>query len=630
MGKRGGEKKQPKNSGLGGALRNQERARNGPMSNLHTADFLEEFKGQQSVVDAGDFEELVTRAMAEEREFCTRTDAKLVTDEDMQVKAEPTAPQLSYMASRQNLLRIPRRPPWSVGMTKEALAAKEQESFYVWRSELAKLEQEGVATVTPFEKNLEIWRQLWRVVERSDVLCQIIDARNPLLFRSRDLERYIAEISLRQRRQMVPAREEPAEQAGQMGQTGARQAKKTITPSTPMVPLKPAGYMKSTLLILNKADMVPVQARKLWADYFDAFGIKYVWFSALWEEQKIQQAVRAASGASGGVSGADGAGDNAAVDTAASAGAASGATPAAAPDAALLGQAVTEQVEDPRLRLVTRLELLEILQSYASRYSAAPEVPGAADRAEQADHTAQAGQADSSVPADRPRQAVTVGTVGYPNVGKSSLINVLAIETGVRTAVGSTPGKTKHFQTIQLNQSIILCDCPGLIFPSFSHCRADLVCNGILNINTERQYLDPIRLLAARIPVRVFEKVYGVSFPPLDKFSVKHIPQGINPNETYSTAEQICDVIAEKHGYTQSYGGTDRTKVSRMIIRDLFNGRLLWVTLPPPIPSAAEREARLREFLRKRQEQKAQAAEVADPVSDQGDATADVESDGDA
>ena len=36
--------------------------------------------------------------------------------------------------------------------------------------------------VTPFEKNLEVWRQLWRVLERSDWAVQVVDARNPLLY----------------------------------------------------------------------------------------------------------------------------------------------------------------------------------------------------------------------------------------------------------------------------------------------------------------------------------------------------------------------------------------------------------------------------------------------------------------
>lgn len=48
--------------------------------------------------------------------------------------------------------------------------------------------------LTPFEKNLEVWRQLWRVVERSDLLVQIVDARDPLLYYSPDLVGYIAKV----------------------------------------------------------------------------------------------------------------------------------------------------------------------------------------------------------------------------------------------------------------------------------------------------------------------------------------------------------------------------------------------------------------------------------------------------
>lgn len=47
--------------------------------------------------------------------------------------------------------------------------------------------------VTPFEKNLEVWRQLWHVCERSDIMVQIVDARNPLFYRSKDLDVYAKE-----------------------------------------------------------------------------------------------------------------------------------------------------------------------------------------------------------------------------------------------------------------------------------------------------------------------------------------------------------------------------------------------------------------------------------------------------
>lgn len=53
---------------------------------------------------------------------------------------------------------------------------------------------------------------------------------------------------------------------------------------------------------------------------------------------------------------------------------------------------------------------------------------------------------------------------GFPNVGKSSLINALKGRKVV--SVSRTPGHTKHFQTIFLTNTVRLCDCPGLVFPS--------------------------------------------------------------------------------------------------------------------------------------------------------------------
>lgn len=46
------------------------------------------------------------------------------------------------------------------------------------------------------------------------------------------------------------------------------------------------------------------------------------------------------------------------------------------------------------------------------------------------------------------KNCVTVGFVGYPNVGKSSVINCLMDQKKV--SVSATPGKTKHFQVIDL------------------------------------------------------------------------------------------------------------------------------------------------------------------------------------
>lgn len=57
-----------------------------------------------------------------------------------------------------------------------------------------RLEQLDGIVITPYERNLEFWRQLWQVVERSDVLVQVVDARQPLLFFSTKLDDYIREV----------------------------------------------------------------------------------------------------------------------------------------------------------------------------------------------------------------------------------------------------------------------------------------------------------------------------------------------------------------------------------------------------------------------------------------------------
>lgn len=75
-------------------------------------------------------------------------------------------------------------------------------------------------------------------------------------------------------------------------------------------------------------------------------------------------------------------------------------------------------------------------------------------------------------------QSVTVGVVGYPNVGKSSLINSLkrskvskkadlCSDAHRRTqvcAVAAQPGHTKELQTIQLERGIKIVDSPGVVF----------------------------------------------------------------------------------------------------------------------------------------------------------------------
>ena len=103
---------------------------------------------------------------------------------------------------------------------------------------------------------------------------------------------------------------------------------------------------------------------------------------------------------------------------------------------------------------------------------------------------------------------ITIGFVGYPNVGKSSTINALL--GAKKVSVSSTPGKTKHFQTINLSRNLVLCDCPGLVFPNFATTNAEMVCNGVLPIDQMREHTGPITLVSKRIPKSILEVTYGI------------------------------------------------------------------------------------------------------------------------
>ena len=74
-------------------------------------------------------------------------------------------------------------------------------------------------------------------------------------------------------------------------------------------------------------------------------------------------------------------------------------------------------------------------------------------------------------------------------------------------------GKTKHFQTIVLDDDLILCDCPGLVFPTLSGSRAEQVVSGILRIDEMRDPVAPVTLICERIPREVLEMQYSINLP---------------------------------------------------------------------------------------------------------------------
>jgi nuclear GTP-binding protein len=58
--------------------------------------------------------------------------------------------------------------------------------------------------------------------------------------------------------------------------------------------------------------------------------------------------------------------------------------------------------------------------------------------------------------------AITVGLIGAPNVGKSSIIN--SLKRSKVAAVGNTPGMTTGVQLVHLDKHLRLVDSPGIVF----------------------------------------------------------------------------------------------------------------------------------------------------------------------
>lgn len=160
----------------------------------------------------------------------------------------------------------------------------------------------------------------------------------------------------------------------------------------------------------------------------------------------------------------------------------------------------------------------------------------------------------------------TIGTVGYPNVGKSSIINVLC---GIKkVGVAAMPGKTKHFQTLVIDPKIMLCDCPGLVFPSFTNSKAEMLCCGVLPIDQMRDYISPINLLIQRIPKLIFEKTYKIKLPNED-----------SPNYTAAT---LLNVYAGSKGLvTAQSSNPNQSMAARVLLKDYVNGKLCFCNIRP-------------------------------------------------
>jgi large subunit GTPase 1 len=169
----------------------------------------------------------------------------------------------------------------------------------------------------------------------------------------------------------------------------------------------------------------------------------------------------------------------------------------------------------------------------------------------------------------------TVGFVGFPNVGKSSVIN--ALFGSKKTSMSRQPGKTKHFQTLEMpEQGLTLCDCPGLVFPSAVATKAHLVINGTIPLDQLNSFADPIELIVRKMGAEKVAKHYGCEAELAA--AIKELRNAADPEEA---ARVILQALARARGHLLRARVPDETWSARRILKDLVTGALLYCEEPP-------------------------------------------------
>ena len=189
----------------------------------------------------------------------------------------------------------------------------------------------------------------------------------------------------------------------------------------------------------------------------------------------------------------------------------------------------------------------------------------------------QFGKLSSSNEQQQKTKEISVGVVGYPNVGKSSVINTLCGKKAVKVA--PVPGETKIWQYVSLFGNISLIDCPGVVVDTAGDTETDSVLKGV--VRAER--LEHPQDFCAAIEERVQRQHIVAQYK---------LPRN---NADWKSTEQLLEMIATKYGRLRKGGDPCLRSAAIMLINDFQRGRLPHFVAPPELKeeTAVEENSRL-------------------------------------
>jgi len=182
--------------------------------------------------------------------------------------------------------------------------------------------------------------------------------------------------------------------------------------------------------------------------------------------------------------------------------------------------------------------------------------------------------------------------VGIPNVGKSTIINILTGRTIAKT--GNEAAVTRHQQRIKINDEVVLFDTPGLLWGNIinEHSGYRLAISGAIK-DTAFEH-DDVAFYLAEYLIKHYPELL------VERYQLSQCPQ---------TELELIEAIGRLRGCLRAGGQVELDKACKILINEFRLGTLGNITLENPQEFTQELNQAKQEAEEKEKQKQARKAE---------------------